>query len=36
LVIGFANEQKARDSANKLLSLQNHGQIEIQDALIAT
>ena len=36
LVIGFANEQKARDGANKLLSLQNLGQIEIQDALIAT
>jgi uncharacterized membrane protein len=36
LVIGFANEQKAKEGANKLLSLQKSGQIEIQDALIAT
>jgi uncharacterized membrane protein len=35
LVIGFANEQKAKEGANKLLSLQKRGQIEIQDALIA-
>jgi uncharacterized membrane protein len=36
LVIGFANEQKAKEGANKLLSLQKRGEIEIQDALIAT
>jgi uncharacterized membrane protein len=33
LVIGFANEQKAKEGADKVLS---GGQIEIEDALIAT
>jgi uncharacterized membrane protein len=36
LVIGFADEQKAKEGANNLLSLQKSGQIEVQDALIAT
>ena len=36
LVIGFANEQKAKEGADKLLSLQKQGQIEIEDAVIAT
>jgi uncharacterized membrane protein len=36
LVVGFANEQKAKESAHKLLSLQKQGQIEIEDAVIAT
>ena len=36
LVIGFANEQKAKEGADKLLSLQKRGQIEIEDALIAS
>jgi uncharacterized membrane protein len=36
LVIGFANEQKAEEGADKLLSLQRRGQIEIEDAVIAT
>jgi len=36
LVIGFANEQKAKAGADKLLSLQKRGQLEIEDAVIAT
>jgi uncharacterized membrane protein len=36
LVIGFANEQKAKEGADKLLSLRKRGQIEIEDAVIAT
>ena len=36
LVIGFANEQKAKECVSKLLSLQKSGQIDIQDALLAT
>jgi uncharacterized membrane protein len=36
LVIGFANEQKAKEGTHKLLSLQKQGQIEIEDAVIAT
>jgi uncharacterized membrane protein len=36
LVIGFANAQKAKEGADKLLSLQKRGQIEIEDAVIGT
>ena len=36
LIIGFANEQKAKEGADKLLTLKKRGQIEIEDALIAT
>ena len=35
LVIAFADEQKAKEGANKLLTLQKRGQIEIEDAVIA-
>jgi hypothetical protein len=36
LIIGFANEQKAKEGADKLLTLQKRGQIEIEDAVIGT
>jgi uncharacterized membrane protein len=36
LVIGFASEQKAKEGADKLLTLQKRGQIEIEDAVIGT
>jgi uncharacterized membrane protein len=35
LVIAFADEQKAKRGADKLLSLQKRGRIEIEDAVIA-
>ena len=35
LVIPFADVQKAKEGANKLLSLQKRGQIEIEDAIVA-
>jgi uncharacterized membrane protein len=36
LIIGFANEQKAKEGADKLLTLKKRGQIEIEDAVIGT
>ena len=36
LVMAFADEQKAKAGADKLLSLQKRAQIEIENAVIAT